>query len=594
MYPTLSVNTDDFDAKYKQQSLSTNSVPSRQQILYGEDDQMEIVGFRFNKLKNYLTWFLYVLSGGLVRLFFHWYPQIKLYATHTECDLEVAERVMIIDIYKSKFKSYYVEAVHSKTATLYSEGETQNYNGDIIILRSTTEKKKKKLTLYLENGKTLELSSVRTINFKKMLYAWNPEEKQFLRLIGLDFGKKKAEFHSYQGMNEMEQSLRRIIYGRNEINIPVQSIFKLFVLEASTPFYVFQVFSVLLWIAEYYFYYGIAIVMMSAYGISSSIIQTRTNQRNLKGTVFSEDTVTVMRGENVLEQTKTSNLVPGDVITIPSRGCNMQCDAVLLKGTCIVNESMLTGESIPVHKTPLPNDSTFYHVKEDSNHTLFCGTTVLQTKFSSDTDTLAVVIRTGFLTTKGELVRSILYPPPADFRFDQDSYKFIGILCVIAMSGFIYTIITKFSRQLPLLDIIIKALDLITIAIPPALPAAMTVGKLYALDRLRKKNIYCINSRVINVSGSIDCVCFDKTGTLTEDELDMWGVIPVIDGKMDAPVKKIKSMTTDIPLYKGMLTCHSLSIINGKVCGYPLDLKMFESTSWHLQEPANDDVYGKI
>jgi P-type E1-E2 ATPase len=47
------------------------------------------------------------------------------------------------------------------------------------------------------------------------------------------------------------------------------------------------------------------------------------------------------------------NLVPGDVIEIPANGCLMSCDAVLVSGTCIVNESMLTGESVPVTKTAL-------------------------------------------------------------------------------------------------------------------------------------------------------------------------------------------------------------------------------------------------
>lgn len=39
----------------------------------------------------------------------------------------------------------------------------------------------------------------------------------------------------------------------------------------------------------------------------------------------------------------SDDLVPGDIIEIPRRGCVMQCDAVLLTGNCIVNESMLTG-----------------------------------------------------------------------------------------------------------------------------------------------------------------------------------------------------------------------------------------------------------
>lgn len=43
------------------------------------------------------------------------------------------------------------------------------------------------------------------------------------------------------------------------------------------------------------------------------------------------------------EDIPSEDLVPGDVIEIPRRGCFMQCDAVLVTGNCIVNESMLTG-----------------------------------------------------------------------------------------------------------------------------------------------------------------------------------------------------------------------------------------------------------
>lgn len=73
---------------------------------------------------------------------------------------------------------------------------------------------------------------------------------------------------------------------------------------------------------------------------------------------------------------------------------------------------------------------------------------MIQTRYYGDGYVLAAVTRTGFLTSKGQLVRSILYPPPADFKFDQDSYKFIGILAVIAILGFIYTIVSKVVRAL--------------------------------------------------------------------------------------------------------------------------------------------------
>lgn len=96
-------------------------------------------------------------------------------------------------------------------------------------------------------------------------------------------------------------------------------------------------------------------------------------------------------------------------------------------------------------KTPLPNNDTNYNTREDANHTLFCGTNVIQTRFYGYEKVHAVVIRTGFLTAKGSLVRSILYPPPADFKFDQDSYKFIWVLGTIGLLGFLYTVYSKVS-----------------------------------------------------------------------------------------------------------------------------------------------------
>lgn len=107
-------------------------------------------------------------------------------------------------------------------------------------------------------------------------------------------------------------------------------------------------------------------------------------------------------------------------------------------------------------------------------------------------------------------MRSILHPPPVDFRFEKDSYRFVALLAAVAGIGFVYTVITKVLRGVPANDLVLEALDLITIVIPPALPAAMTVGRFYAQIRLQKNKIFCISPRSINVSGSIDCVCFDK------------------------------------------------------------------------------------
>lgn len=65
-----------------------------------------------------------------------------------------------------------------------------------------------------------------------------------------------------------------------------------------------------------------------------------------------------------------------------------------------------------------------------------------------------------------------------------------------------------------------------------------------------------------------------QTGTLTEDGLDMWGVVPVSDRKFQVPVKNVDKMDYREEFLVGMVTCHSITIIDSKLSGDPLDLKV--------------------
>ena len=105
--------------------------------------------------------------------------------------------------------------------------------------------------------------------------------------------------------------------------------------------------------------------------------------------------VLVKRNDQPYEKIDSLDLVPGDVIKIPQQTI-LPCDLILISGTCIVNESMLTGESVPIFKNSLPQTNQIFNPDEDQKYILFGGTKVIQTRSISGEDTLGIVIKTGF------------------------------------------------------------------------------------------------------------------------------------------------------------------------------------------------------
>jgi len=95
---------------------------------------------------------------------------------------------------------------------------------------------------------------------------------------------------------------------------------------------------------------------------------------------------------------------------------------------------------------------------------------------------------------------------------------------LVGIIGFISTLPELVKQGMSPSSLIDKSLDLITITVPPALPATMTVGVAFAISRLKKSKIFCISPPRVNVSGRVQIMVFDKTGTLTEDGLEIQGV----------------------------------------------------------------------
>uniref|UniRef100_A0A8C4H0R2 ATPase cation transporting 13A2 n=1 Tax=Dicentrarchus labrax TaxID=13489 RepID=A0A8C4H0R2_DICLA len=386
-----------------------------------------------------------------------------------------------------------------------------------------------------------------------------------------------------KGLSHLEQNLRKRVYGPNLIDVPVKPYMKLLFEEVLNPFYMFQLFSITLWMIDHYFVYAICIFIISVLSICISLYEIRKQSITIRNMARFVTNVTVRRNSGAEQCVSSVDLVPGDCIIIPQDGLLLPCDAALLDGECLVNESMLTGESVPVLKTPLPAGERTYSSETERRHTLFCGTQLIQAKGGGQegSGAIAVVTSTGFFTAKGNLVSSILYPQPTNFRFYRDSAKFLLVLSFVAMFGTIYSFVVLFTSNATWLELVIRSLDIVTIAVPPALPAAITTGTIYAQRRLKNQGVFCISPPRINISGKVSVFCFDKTGTLTEDGLDVWGVMEGGPSGFSELVPEPRLLPTGHML-SGLACCHTVTLLRGQPLGDPLELKMVESTGWVL------------
>ncbi|BFZ61444.1 hypothetical protein YB2330_002510 [Saitoella coloradoensis] len=576
---------------------------SQRAYLQEEDLTIVIAGFRTHSLKIVFYYLLCICTFGLAYLLLRWLPRwwIRMTAVPSpleKCDWVVIENqwgeVSIHDIFKRTYGRE-MSTVFS-TSIRYVPDDPENEDPTLPVLRS--------------------------VDYRYTRFVWHPYLAKFIQNNNWKDPSWKKVKDIRQGIDGDIWEDRIAAFGSNVIDIEQKSMGQLLVDEALHPFYIFQVGSIILWSFDEYYYYAACIFVISVGSIITTLIETKENMTRLKEMSRFVCEVRVLRN-GFWRSVSSEDLVPGDVYEVSDPSLTVfPCDALLLSGDAIVNESMLTGESVPVSKLPTTDKAlrslnlSSSGVNPDiAKHFLFSGTKIIrvrrpQARGSEDAAALAMVVRTGFNTTKGALIRSMLFPRPVGFKFYRDSFRFIGVMGIIACFGFILSTINFVKLGLHWTLILVRALDLITIVVPPALPATLSIGTNFAIGRLRKKDIFCISPQRVNVGGKIDVMCFDKTGTLTEDGLDILGVravdrvsnqfydlyghpedlLPSSEFERD-PSKEFGERAA---ILYAMTTCHSLKLVGGELVGDPLDLKMFDFTEWIYEEGGETIERGRM
>ena len=459
--------------------LYESSTLCQQRFYISEEDMVIfIAGYKISKFRKLFYRLLCILTFGLAYLLLRWFPRLRnSFIAYSEpfgsCDFVIIENqwgelneVQILNRKYNRPLSSIFRISDEKKGILINEEEVEDTSSTI--------------------QDDFEVPYVRWFEYRYIKFIYNPTEDIFL--TNQDWVDSKWVNEDYrfelfrQGLESDIVLDRGLVFGANLIDIKQKTTVQLLVEEALHPFYIFQVFSIILWAFDTYYYYAGCIFFISVVSVANTLIETKKTLARIRDISRSVCEVRVIRN-GYWTTISSAELVPGDVYEISDPSLLLiPCDSMLLSGDCIINESMLTGESVPVTKVPAEEETWQYLTTtskdQGSNvfpqvvrHYLYCGTKIIRVQKpdsepSSENVALAMVVRTGFSTTKGALVRSMLFPKPSGFKFYQDSFKYIGVMAIIAVVGFTICTANFIRMHLEMNLIILRALDIITIVVP--------------------------------------------------------------------------------------------------------------------------------
>nr|MDJ0789781.1 HAD-IC family P-type ATPase [Myxococcota bacterium] len=225
----------------------------------------------------------------------------------------------------------------------------------------------------------------------------------------------------------------------------------------------------------------------------------------------------VRRGGRMLD-VDGEEVVPGDLLAVES-GARITADVRLVSAQALrVDESLLTGESVPVDKDESRELSAGVELADRANM-LFAGCMVASGRG------FGLVVATGRQTEVGSIAESLAEieaePPPLLRRMERFA-RVIGVAAIGVAAGLVAI---GAVRGQPFAELLLGAIALAVSAVPEGLPIALTVALAVAVSRMTDRNVVVRRLPAVEALGSCGVIATDKTGTLTHNELTVERIV---------------------------------------------------------------------
>lgn len=270
--------------------------------------------------------------------------------------------------------------------------------------------------------------------------------------------------------------------------------------------------------------------------------------------------------DGILTEIKASEMVKGDVFEIES-GDRVPCDGIILESKGLfADESILTGEAVPVEKTVAKN-------KDDSNelnkpYIAYMGTII--TKGNARCKAVA----TGMSSQMGKVSYMLEEIQEEETPLQKKLAQLGKVVAAICIGVCIVVFAAGVLRGEPVFDMLMTGITIAIAAIPEGLPATVTIALALAVRRMLKQKALVHKLHSVETLGCASVICSDKTGTITENKMsvtnlycakkdyDVLGTGHRISGEIQLKGKKIEPMSDNNlnELFKCCCLCNNANI----------------------------------
>jgi len=360
------------------------------------------------------------------------------------------------------------------------------------------------------------------------------------------------------GLTEAEASNRIGIYGRNEITgkkkNPLLEFFSRYWGPMPWLLELAMVLSIVL-------HHDLEVVIIFALLTINAIVgytQSRGSQRALEALKKRLAIKARAMRDGKWKVQDATEIVPGDIISI-GLGDVVPADAKIVSGDLSIDQSVLTGESLPVD------------VQQSA--VIYSGSIVKRGEGK------CLVINTGANTYFGKTAELVKIAKPKSHQ-EQIMLDIVRYMMYLGIAALIVVAVDAVFLKSGVLSILTFAVIFLMGAIPVALPAVLTIVQAVGATELVRKGVLVTRLDSIEDAASIDVLCLDKTGTITQDKLSVTEAIPS-DGYKEEDVIEISALASE---QSGKDAIDATVVEYSKTAG--VDLSHYQQLSFTPFEPS--------